>query len=219
VKLVRAQRKSAVSIIGGADGPTSVFVAGKSKKQSVKIRIKNVIYRYKRRKVEKTIAAAPHSFDETVQYAKDKYKLIETASDDEEYLEQIKSLKESLILQHKPEVLGEMQVIPTPDYTDDKAVKEFLGKLKMRSEMINAMPDSILSMDFHLYRVRIGDGLFEMGIDFMWNIFGTSYSGNKKEMKQFEKISKELYLYYGVNTDDIKNRTARYSALVTVLSS
>jgi hypothetical protein len=219
VKLVRAQRKSAVSIIGGADGPTSVFVAGKSKKRSVKIRIKNVIYRYKRRKVEKTIAAAPHSFDETVQYAKDKYKLIETASDDEEYLEQIKSLKESLILQHKPEVLGEMQVIPTPDYTDDKAVKEFLGKLKMRSEMINAMPDSILSMDFHLYRVRIGDGLFEMGIDFMWNIFGTSYSGNKKEMKQFEKISKELYLYYGVNTDDIKNRTARYSALVTVLSS
>jgi hypothetical protein len=219
VKLVRAQRKSAVSIIGGADGPTSVFVAGKSKKRSVKIRIKNVIYRYKRRKVEKTIAAAPHSLDETVQYAKDKYKLIETASDDEEYLEQIKSLKESLILQHKPEVLGEMQVIPTPDYTDDKAVKEFLGKLKMRSEMINAMPDSILSMDFHLYRVRIGDGLFEMGIDFMWNIFGTSYSGNKKEMKQFEKISKELYLYYGVNTDDIKNRTARYSALVTVLSS
>jgi hypothetical protein len=219
VKLVRAQRKSAVSIIGGADGPTSVFVAGKSKKRSVKIRIKNVIYRYKRRKVEKTIAAAPHSLDETVQYAKDKYKLIETASDDEEYLEQIKSLKESLILQHKPEVLGEMQVIPTPDYTDDKAVKEFLGKLKMRSEMINAMPDSILSMDFHLYRVRIGDGLFEMGIDFMWNIFGTSYSGNKKEMKQFEKISKELYLYYGVNTDDIQNRTARYSALVTVLSS
>ena len=41
------------------------------KRQPLKIRIKNSIYRYKRKKVEKTIVANPHSLSETVQYAKD----------------------------------------------------------------------------------------------------------------------------------------------------
>ena len=41
--------KNEVSIIDGADGPTSVFIAGHSKKQPLKLRIKNSIYRYKRK--------------------------------------------------------------------------------------------------------------------------------------------------------------------------
>lgn len=42
--------KNGVSIIGGADGPTSIFIAGPSEKQPLKVRIKNSIYRYKRKK-------------------------------------------------------------------------------------------------------------------------------------------------------------------------
>ena len=52
---MKEKSKNAISIIGGADGPTSIFIAGHSKKQPLKIRIKNSIYRYKRKKVEKTI--------------------------------------------------------------------------------------------------------------------------------------------------------------------
>ena len=102
--------KNGVSIIGGADGPTSIFIAGPSEKQPLKVRIKNSIYRYKRIKVEKTIVANPHSLSETVQYAKEKYGLTETAPGNREYIEQIKCLKESLILQHEPELLGEMKL-------------------------------------------------------------------------------------------------------------
>ena len=82
--------KNGVSIIGGADGPTSIFIAGHSEKQPLKVRIKNSIYRYKRKKVEKTIVANPHSLSETVQYAKEKYGLTETAPGNREYIEQIK---------------------------------------------------------------------------------------------------------------------------------
>ena len=32
--------KNGVSIIGGADGPTSIFIAGPSEKQPLKVRIK-----------------------------------------------------------------------------------------------------------------------------------------------------------------------------------
>ena len=116
---MKQKSKNGVSIIGGADGPTSVFIAGHSKKQPLKLRIKNSIYRYKRKKVEKTIVANPHSLSETVRYAKEKYGLTETASVDREYIEQIKCLKESLILQHEPELLGEMKDIPLPDYFNE----------------------------------------------------------------------------------------------------
>ena len=37
-----------------------------------------------------------------------------------------------------------------------------------------------------------------MEIDYTWNIFGMSYSGNKAVMKKFKKISGDLYSYYGV---------------------
>lgn len=47
---MKPKSKSAISIIGGADGPTSVFVTGKLKEQSLKTRIQNGIYRYKRKK-------------------------------------------------------------------------------------------------------------------------------------------------------------------------
>lgn len=43
-----------------------------------------------------------------MQYAKDKYGLIEVKSTDREYIEQRRCLKESLIVQHKPEILNEM---------------------------------------------------------------------------------------------------------------
>ena len=194
---MKQKSKNAISIIGGADGPTSIFIAGHSKKQPLKIRIKNSIYRYKRKKVEKTIVANPHSLSETVQYAKDKYELTETAPADREYIEHIKCLKESLILQYEPELLGEMKDIPVPDFSNEASVKEYLGKIKTRSEMIAEMPDSIIT----------------------WNIFGMSYSGNKAVMKKFKKISRDLYSYYGVTEEDIKNKTKRYSSLVTNLSS
>ena len=211
--------KNGVSIIGGAHGPTSVFIAGHSKEQPLMLRIKNSIYRYKRKKVEKTIVANPHSLSETVQYAKEKYGLTETASVDREYIEQIECLKESLILQHEPELLGEMKDIPLPDYFNEASVKEYLGKIKTRSEIIAEMPDSVIPMDFHLYKIEINDNFLTMEIDYTWNIFGMSYSGNKAIMKKFKKIARDLYSYYGVTEEDIINKTERYSSLVTSLSS
>ena len=47
---MKQKSKNGVSIIGGDRWSTSVFIAGHSKKQSLKLRIKNSIYRYKRKK-------------------------------------------------------------------------------------------------------------------------------------------------------------------------
>ena len=112
-----------------------------------------------------------------------------------------------------------MKDIPKPDVSNEESVREYFCKIKTRSEMIAEMPDNVIPMNFHLYEIRIGDDSLEMEIDYIWNIFGISYSGNKKVMKQFEKISKDVYIYYGVSEDDIKKKTERYLSLVTALSS
>lgn len=211
--------KSGVSIIGGADGPTSIFIAGRTQKRPLKVKIRNAIYKYKRKRAEKKIVAGAHTLNELVRYAMNKYDLIEINVAERKYIVQRINLKESLILQHKQEVLGEMKDIPTPDISNEESVRQYLDKIKARSEMIAEMPDDIIPMNFHLYEIRIGDDVLEVEIDYIWNIFGISYSGNRKVMKKFEKISKDLYLYYGVSEDDIKKRTERYSSLVATLSS
>ena len=96
---------------------------------------------------------------------------------------------------------------------------EFLNKMKARSEMIAQLPDDVIPMDFHLHEIRIGDDCLEVEVDYIWNIFAVSYSGSKAVVKKFKEISRDLYSYYGVTEEDIKNKTERYSALVTELSS
>ena len=211
--------KSGVSIIGGADGPTSIFIAGKTQKKSLKVKIRNAIYKYKRKRAEKKIVADAHTLNELVQYAMNKYDLIEINVAERKYIVQRINLKESLILQHKPEVLGEMKDIPKLDISNEESVRKYMDKIKARSEMIAEMPDDIIPMNFHLYEIRIGDDVLEMEIDYIWNIFGISYSGDRKVIKQFEKISKDLYIYYGVSEDDIKKKTKRYLSLIAELSS
>ena len=211
--------KSEVSIIGGADGPTSIFIAGKTQKRSLKVKMRNVIYKHKRKRAEKKIVAGAHTLNELVKYAMNKYDLVEINVAERKCIEQRINLKESLILQHKPEVLGEMKDIPKPDISNEESVRQYFDKIKARSEMIAEMPDDIIPMNFHLYEIRIGDDVLEMEIDYIWNIFGISYSGNRKVIKQFEKISKDLYIYYGVSEDDIKKKTKRYLSLIAELSS
>jgi hypothetical protein len=216
---MKGKSKSGVSIIGGADGSTSIFIAGRAQKRPLKVRIRSILYRFKRKIAEKKVVAGEHTLDELVQYAKNSYNLIETNSSERKYIEQQNNLKESLILQHKPEILGEMKDIPKPNIYNEKSIREYLYKIEARREMIAEMPDNVIPMNFHLYEIRIGDDSLEMNIDYIWNIFAISYSGNKKVMKQFQKISKDLYIFYGVSEDDIKKKTERYLSLVTALSS
>ena len=63
---MKNKRKSSVSIIGGADGPTSIFIAGKSDKRPLKVRIKNAIYKCKRKRVEKRIVAGSHTLSSRI---------------------------------------------------------------------------------------------------------------------------------------------------------
>ena len=216
---MKEKNKSVISIIGGADGPTSIFVAGRTGKMPLKVRIRNAIYRFRSRRAERKVVAGAHTLDELVQYARNRYNLMEIDATERKYIEQRKNLKESLILQHKPEILGEMKDIEKPDISNEESVREYFRKKEDRSKRIAEMPEHVIPMNFHLYEIRIDKDSIEIAIEYNWNIFGISYSGKRKVMKQFKKISKDLYRYYGVSEDDIKRKTERYSSLIMALSS
>ncbi len=62
---------------------------------------------------------------------------------------------------------------------------------------------------------------FAAGIadSYRWDLLAISFTGDKKVMRKLQKITLELYLYYGVTEEDIKNRTERYRTLLIALSS
>ena len=154
-----------------------------------------------------------------LQYAKDKYGLTEAAATDSDYIEQMRCLKENLVLRQKPELLGSLGELPEPDLTDETAVQGFLDLLEARSRKIAQLPDDAVPMDFHLYKIKMGDGLLQMGIDYIWQDLSLSYSGNRAAMRKFKKTAEDLYRFYGVSVADIQNHSARYTALVSALCS
>ena len=74
---MKEKSSEAMSVIGGADGPTSVFIAGKSGKKPLKARVKRFFYKHKRNRVEKKMVPGAHTLEEVVTYAKEKYQAVE----------------------------------------------------------------------------------------------------------------------------------------------
>ncbi len=216
---MKRKSNSNVSIIGGADGPTSVFLVGKSGKRSLKDRANSYFYQKKRSRVANKITPGAHSLEEVAEYIKAEYGAKEVPETAHQYIEQKKGLKESLIIQNRPDLLGDMAEIRPPEVMTEEAVKQMFKQIDDRSRFIEAIPDEEMPMDYYVFEIRVGKGRMNVDIDFKWDFLACSYSGNKKEMKKFRDICREIYIYYGVTENDIQNNTKRYSELLTTLSS
>lgn len=208
------KEKQSVSIIGGQDGSTIFFTAGKSKKKSLKNRLRNYLKQRKRKKAEKKIVAGEHSLEEVVTYAMNRYSVSEVERNEKKYMERWKILKESLVLKYKPELLGDMQEISKPDIQNEDSIRTFFHQIEFRSKRIAQIPDHEVTMDFHVYEIGTEEGHLNLEIDYHWKLFGISYSGSKKAIKQLKKIARELYIYYGVNGNDIREKSERYLSLL-----
>lgn len=211
---------NSVSIMEGSDGPTSVFVAGKEEKPGFIEKIRQNKYQKQRTRMEKTIVAGTHTLDEVIQYVKEVYHAQEVSKDSVEYIEQRNGWKESLIIQHKPELLGEWKEISKPESLEEEAIKDFLNKIEQRSEKAKSVSDELVPMDYHIYTIHIEKlGEIQVEIEKHWEKLSAGYQGRtKKEMKKLAQIVKDIYLYYGVSKEDIDNRSERFQLLVTMLT-
>ena len=211
-------KAKSVSMIGGADGPTSVFIAGKADKVSMLERIKRFHYKKKRSKVEKKVTANPHTLEEVIRYLQNKYGAVEVSRQSQDYVLQRKNLKASLVMQHKPELLGDMAEMEPSKGNTEKEISGFLEQLRQRTEKAENISEEEFPLEFHIYKIEIKEiGEVEICMEKIWNNFGISYSGKNDKMKELKRIAKDIYLYYGVTKEDIQSRSMRYSALVTML--
>ena len=186
-----------VSIIGGADGPTSIFIAGKSGKTKLTTRMRNYFHRIKRNRIKKRLTAKSFS-----------------------YQEQRKCLKATLVMRHCPDLLGERVDLKPPEREDMEALKAFWEQLQEQEKRAAEIADDIFPLDFHIYEIRGPKNCkMQIGVETVWQVLDASYSGDKRSMKQLKKLSEEIYLYYGVAAEDIKNQTERYQSLLAILSS
>ena len=212
--------EGSVSIIGGADGPTSIFIAGKSDKVKLTTRIQNYFRKLKRNRVKKRITANPHTLEEVVELMKREYGAEEVSQQSFNYQEQRKCLKASLVMRHRPDLLGELMDLEPPERDDVEALKTFFEQIQKREKIAAEIADDILPLDFHIYEIKCpGNCIMQIGVETVWQVIEGSFSGEKKTMKEMKKLFREIYLYYGVTAEDIKNETERYKSLLAALCS
>lgn len=214
---MKTKRRKNVVILSGADGPTSIFLAGKSRKLPLIEWFKDWQNQRKQEKIKKIITVDPHSMEEVVRYAKAKYHAVELTSDARNFMEERRSHKEGLVLLKRPDLLERLQKVQKPKEYNDETIARMEQQLEIRSQQIAALPEDELPMDFHLYEIRKGNEEIEMAVDFYWNILTISHQGDQKTWKQGDKIIKDLYRYYGVTRKDIEEKSDRYKELVAVL--
>ena len=209
-----------VSIIDGADGPTSIFIARKGGKVKFTTHIQNYFRKTKRNRIKKQITANPHTLEEVVGLLKREYGAVEVSQQSFNYMEQRKSLKASLIMRHRPDLLGELMDLQTPEEEDAEVFKAFWEQIQERERKAEEIADDLFPMDFHIYEIPCpGSGMMQTGVETVWQVLDGSCSGDKKTMKQLRKQFKKIYMYYGVAAEDIKNETERYTSLLAILCS
>lgn len=123
-------------------------------------------------------------------------------------------------MSHRPDLLGELMELKPPEGEDVEALKAFCEKIQERCDRAAEIADDIFPMDFHIYEIKWAENdRMRIGVETVWQMLDCSFSGEKKTMKQLRKLSKKIYLYYGVTAEDIKKETARYKSLLGALCS
>ena len=182
-----------VSIIGGADGPTSFFIAGKDGRVKLTIRIQNYFHKLKRNRLKKRITINPHTLEEVVELLKREYGAVEVSQQSFNYQEQKKCLKASLVMRHRPDLLGELMDLKPPEREDVEALKAFWDQIQEREKISAEIADDIFPLDFHIYEIRCPENcVMQIGVETVWQVLDGSFSGDKKTMKELKKLFKKI---------------------------
>ena len=198
----------------------AITIFGKGGRVKLTTRIQNYFRIIKRNRIKKQITANPHTLEEVVEWLKREHGAVEVSQQSHNYMEQKQFLKASLIMRHRPDLLGELINLEPPEGEDVEALKAFCEKIQERRNRAAEIADDIFPIDFHIYEIKWSENdRMRIGVETVWQVLDGSFSGDKKTRKQLEKLFKRLYLYYGVTAEDIKNETERYKSLLGVLCS
>lgn len=207
-----------ISIIGKSDGPTSVFIAGKGEKKTLRQKIQKSMYDFRRKRVIKSLRADPHTVDEVADYLVRELGYTEVSPEDEAYQTEYSDLRASFLMQYRPELLGDLTEPQRPQQWDEKSAMEFMEQIKQRTEAAREVPKTEFDIDFHLYRKTGRDFEMSISIEKTYESFSGSASGSTRAMRRYGEDFRKVYRYYGVSQEDIRQHTKRFDEVVRQLT-
>ena len=205
-------------IIRGADGPTAVSVIKRNSKLTLKQKIGRLKYNVKRAYVEATIKAKGHSIDEVMDYIVNVHGFAEIVND--EVHQEYEEMRASFILQYAPELLGEYATMPKLKSESKEDIQAHIKQFQVRQQMSREIPTTEFDIDFHKFQIAfddINDNMY-ITIEKRFAYIGGGASGNKKEMRRFQRIFRDVHRYYGVTSEDIEKKSKRYEQVVRALT-
>ena len=213
----RTEKSAAsIGIIGGADGPTAVFTAGR--KIPLKHRIRKMWYEFKRKQMAKRIKPEPHLMEEVMQYLQSRYGFTEVNKDSEEYIREYQEMRCSSILQYAPELLGEYATPPRLTSQDEEGIRKFQAELEKRQQCAAQIPKETFDIEYSVFEQKDKDGNMQICFEKRFGYIGASAGGTPKYMKTFSKLYRDVYKYYGVTQEDIDSGSRRYKELISTLA-
>ena len=209
-------------IIGGADGPTSIFIGDKSKKPPLSQRIRSFFHKRKRHLIEKRIKPGAHSLEEVEEYIKSKYGFVEVDKNEPEYITEYEETRRSFLFQYRPDLIQGQDVEFEFDMTgsEEDILAGITARMKKEKEIADSVSREVFDIDYHKYVKKdesTGDSM-DVLIEKNYDYLAGGAQGSKRYMKMYKKISEDIYKYYGVSEEDIQNKTERYKNLVIELS-
>ena len=206
------------TIIGRADGPTSVFLIKKNAKLTLRQKLEKCRYKLKRAYVERTIKANSHSLDEVIEYIVNVYGFVEVEG--EEVRTEYEEMRASFIMQYAPELLGEYATMPQLKSESKEDIQAHIREFQKRQQRAMEIPIEKFDIDFHRFQISfedINDNMYII-IEKRFAYIGGGVSGDKKQMRRFHRIFKDVHRYYGVTAEDIKNKSKRYEQVIRALT-
>ena len=199
---------SNISIIGGSDGPTAVFLGGK-KQRTIKQRIQKCLFELRKKWFSIWVKPNAHTMEEVICYLKDEYGFTEVAKDAEEYVSQYDSLMTAFILQYEPKL--------TLQY--EEVLREGRKKFEIREQKAKEIPEEKFPLGFHILKKAVNESEMHFYIESRFGYLGGGFSSSGKDgTRKFGRIYKAAYRYYGVTAKDIAKKTERYEELLTTLA-
>lgn len=195
---------SAVSVIGGADGPTSIFFK-KNAKLTLKQKIQRAKNKIKRFYVDKTLSCESHSLDEVIEYIVNRYRFAVVDKDAEEFPEEYQQMRASFIIQYAPELLGESTACPKLKSESPKDVEAYIRQSEERMQRAMEIPSTEFDIDFHKFKKAFDDinDTMYIVIEKNMHILAVGLVEIKRWLKTF-RVSIKMYTDITVSQKRIK---------------
>lgn len=206
--------------IHGADGPTSVFLLSKPKKLTLRQWIQKKRYSIKEKWIEKHIGIENHSIMEVCEYIQNKYGFIEVCKDTLAYKEDYVQMRYGFLMQYAPELLGKYAKPPEMASHSEEDIKTYFKEIEIRQKMAQAIPTTDFDIKLHIYKKAAGDvnDTMHITVEENYGHISGGASGNKRVIKKFNNLYRNIYKYYGVTEEDVRSKSERYEKLIHTLA-